>query len=190
MTVFKDLSKNFAKINLIWSDPWRGKQDVENIVSVWLNALQICQLKGRFGSTERIQRRKNTKRRAPWVITTEVAQQAVVLPAGFGSETTDVCKCKVANTAMFGRQGGDGRVACQDQFCSGGIFCIIATYCSPSAVGSSSLPGGSAAWLAMSRSWRPNVWRAWNLRSKEKWGWEALETSLGIMHSFLLGYTT
>lgn len=68
--VFKDLSKNFAKINLIWSDPWRGKQDVENIM--WLDALQTCQSKGRFGSTERIQRRKTTERAAPWVIIIEV----------------------------------------------------------------------------------------------------------------------
>lgn len=102
-------------------------------------------------------------------------------------------RCKVAflvNTAMFGRQGGDDRVACQDQFCSGGTFRIIATSCFWSAVGSSSLPGGSALWLAMSRSWRPDVWRAWNLSSKEKCGWEALKTPLGIMHSFLLGYVT
>lgn len=104
----------------------------------------------------------------------------MVLPTVFGSETTDVPRCEVAflvNTALFGRQGGDGGFASQDQFCSGGSFHIIATYCSWSAVGSSS-------------KCSPNAWRAWNLSTKEKWDWEALETSLGIMHSLLFGYVT
>lgn len=82
---------------------------MESVLSAWLDVLQTRQSKGRFGSTERIQRRKTTKRAAPCVTTIEVMRgrpASCSSPAVFGSESTDVPRCKVAflvNTATFGR---------------------------------------------------------------------------------------